>query len=126
MMQHHPVLKKYIRKISHCIPCSGEEKKQVIAHFQEDVLDYMEQNPNSTFADLQAQFGAPNEIARLYVSDQESSVLLGKMHTRKKVLGILAAVMAAFLLVWITAVTIDVYDAKKTNDGYLVVTCNVD
>ena len=125
-MQHHPVLKKYIRKISHCLPCSGEEKKQVIAHFQEDVLDYMVQNPNSTFSDLQAQFGTANEIAKLYVSDQESSVLLKKMQLRRKVLGILAGVMAAFLLMWFAIVAIDAYGTQKTNNGYLVVTCNVE
>lgn len=120
-MDSHPALKKYIRKIKHFLPCSGDEKQYLIAQLQESILDYLEQNPTADFKTLQSQFGTPREIANQYLCDQETSTLLNQINTKKKILGILSFVMSVVLLVWIAAISLDTFDTRKTNQGYLKV-----
>ncbi len=123
-MYDHPVLKKYIRKVKYFLPCSGDEKKQLVAQMQESILDYLEQNPTADLNALQSHFGTPKQIANQYLYDQETSALLYRMSTKKKFLGLFAGVMAAVLLFWIGVISFDALDAHRTNQGYLKVVIN--
>ena len=121
MVYRHPALKKYIRKIKHFLPCSGDEKQYLIAQLQESILDYLEQNPTADFKTLQSQFGTPREIANQYLCDQETAVLLRKINCKKQFLAILSGTVAAILVLWISIIAFDVLAVRKANRGYLEV-----
>ena len=122
MDRNDSALKRYIRSISDALPCSGKVKKQIVSQLCESIIDYLEQNPEADLAMVQAHFGTPQEIAASYVHEQNASTLLHKMSIKKKVLVIVAGVMAAVLLMWAAVVTWAVIDAKAESVGGIKIT----
>ena len=100
MDRNDSALKRYIRSISDALPCSRKMKRQIVSQLRESITDYLEQNPAADFAAVQGHFGTPQQIAASCVNDQDASTLLHKLSIKKKVLVIVAGVMAAILLMW--------------------------
>lgn len=121
MGSNNPALKRYIRSISNALPCSGKMKRQVVSQIHNSIIDYVQENPDADFAAVQSHFGTPQEIAASYVDNQDTSALLRKMSIKKKVLTIVAGVMAIILLIWIGVVTWGIGEAKKTTGGIVEV-----
>lgn len=109
--------KRYIRSVSDALACSGKAKKRILSQIRDGVEDYLLQNPGANLGSIQAHFGTPREIAASYVNEQDPSVLLKKISIKKKVLVIVAGVMAAVLLMWISCVTWATIDVKDTIGG---------
>lgn len=114
-------LKRYYRGIWKALPCSRSMRNQILQQIQENVSQFLEQNPSADFDAVQNRFGSAQEIAYSYIDDQNTSELLCKIRLKKKVLAIFAGVMAAFLLIWGAAVICASIDASNRNDGYIVV-----
>lgn len=120
MVSNNPVLKRYIRSISRKLP-SGKMKEPIIAQIRECVVDYIQEHPEADFEMVQAHFGTPQEIAESYVNEQDTSTLLHKMSIKKKVLVIVAGVMAAVLLLWAAAVIWITVDSRQIDTGIVYV-----
>jgi len=118
MVSNNPVLKRYIRSISRKFP-SGKMKEPIIAQIRECVVDYMQEHPEADFEMVQAHFGTPQEIAESYVNEQDMSTLLHKMSIKKKVLVIVAGVMATIFLMWVGFVAWRTYMSKASIDRYI-------
>lgn len=125
MVSNNPVLKRYIRSISRKFP-SGKMKEPIIAQIRECVVDYIQEHPEADFEMVQAHFGTPQEIAASYVTEQDAAELLKKMGIKKKVLVIVAGVMAAMFLMWIGFVAWDTIDAQRAKHGRVGVTTVMD
>lgn len=93
--------KCYIRSVSGALSCTGNMKKRIVSQIRDSVEEYMQENPNADLAMVQAHFGTPQEIAASYVDEQDRSVLLKKLSIRKRILAIVAGVMAVILLMWV-------------------------
>ena len=117
MDRNDSALKRYIRSISDALPCSMRAKKQIISQIRESIVVYLQENPEADLATVQAHFGTPQEIAASYVNEQDTSTLLHKMSIQKKVLAIVAGVMAAIFLMWIGFVAWKTADIQKTSWG---------
>lgn len=120
MDSNDPALKRYIRSINHALPCAGKMKRQIVSQFQDSIMDYLETNPNTDLASVQARFGTKQEIVTSYVRYEDNSVLLRKIGIKKKVLVMVAGMMAAVLLFWLGSVSWIMKDAQKTNRGHIV------
>lgn len=114
--------KRYIRSVSDTLSCSRKAKKQIVSRIRDGVEDYLLQNPDADFEMIQAYFGTPQEIAASYVNEEDAARLLKKMSIKKKVLVIVAGVMATFFLMWIGFVAWATIDAKAESGGGIVIT----
>lgn len=119
-------LKRYYRNIRKELPCSFKMKKRIMAQIQESVSLFLEQKPTADFEAVQSHFGDPQTIALSYIEDQNAPELLQKMHIKRKLVAIVAGVVAAILLIWGIAVIWAIIDAKDatnghTNDGIIVI-----
>ena len=121
MGSNDPGLKEYIRSISCELPCSGKKKKQIISQIRSGIMDYLQENPEADISAIQAHFGTGREIAASFVDYEDASVLLKKMSIKKKVLAIVAGVMAVTLLTWGAVVAWSVIETKKVTDGHVEV-----
>ena len=119
MDRNDSALKRYIRSISDALPCSVRAKTQIVSQIRESIDDYLQENPEADFAAVQAHFGTPQEIAASYVDDQDTATLLHKMSIKKKVLVIVAGVMAAIFLMWIGYITWSVTDSRNSTRGII-------
>lgn len=115
-------MKRYIRSINRALPCHGKMKRHIVSQIRCSIEDYLQEKPNADLAMVQAHFGTTQEIAAGYVAYEDTSVLMQKISIKKKVLMMVAGVMAAILLCWISAVTWIATDAQKTNRGHIVET----
>ena len=115
-------LEQYYRSIRKDLPCSYKMKKRIMQQIQESVGLFLEQNPDADFEVVQAHFGEPQTIALSYIEDQDAPELLRKMRIKKKVLAIVAGVMALILTIWVAAIVWAIVDTNKTNDGQIITT----
>lgn len=118
--------KRYIRTISDALSCSGKTKKRIVSQIRDSVDDYMLQNPDADFEMIQTHFGTPQEIAASYVDEQDASRLLKKMSIKKKVLVIVAGVMATILLMWVGLVTWETYRSQALSDRVIAEAIKID
>ena len=117
MCCNDPALKRYIRSISSEIP-SGKMRKRIISQIRDSIVEYIQENPEADFETVQSHFGTPQEIAASYMYAEEPPVLLRKMNINKKLLAIVAGVMAAILLIWIGVVSWIAFDAHRETSGH--------
>jgi hypothetical protein len=113
--------KRYIRSVSDMLSCSGKTKKRIVSQIRYSVDEYLLQHPDADFEMIQTHFGTPQEIAASYVNAQDAAVLLKKMSIKKKVLVIVASVMAVILLVWIGYIGWATIDTQKISGGQVEV-----
>ena len=122
MDRNDSALKRYILSISDALPCSNGVKKQIMSQIRESIVDYLQENPEADLAAVQAHFGTPQEIAASYVHEAEPSALLHKMSIKKKVLVLVAGVMAAIFLMWIGFVAWAAATVRPESGGSIEVT----
>ena len=118
--------KRYICSVSDTLSCSGKTKRRIVSQIRDSVEDYLLQNPDADFDMIQTHFGTPQEIAASYVNEQDASLLLKKMSIKKKVLVIVAGVMAVVLLIWIGYIGWAAHRAEKTIDRFVTVEVKID
>lgn len=118
--------KRYIRSVSDTLSCSRKAKKQIVSRIRDGVEDYLLQNPDADFEMIQMHFGTPQEIAASYVNEQDAAGLLKKMSIKKKVLVIVAGVMATILLMWVGLVTWETYRSQSLSDRVIAEDIKID
>jgi len=113
-------LRKYFRSISGLLPCSGKQKRVILQSAKENVNAFLEDHPDADFSQVEAHFGAPEQIASAFVADMDMPRLLNALRSRKRIfLSVIVALIAALLL-WGGGVAIAVADQSAANPGYIV------
>lgn len=121
MGRNDPALKQYMRSLTRELPCSGKMKKQLASQIRCSIMEYLQEQPEADLAAIQAHFGTGQEIAASFVDYEDSSVLLKKMSIKKKVLTIVAGVMAVVVLTWSAVIAWEIVESKQTRNGYIEV-----
>ena len=116
-------LNRYYREVRSWLPCSRKLKESIMSRLQENVRDYLEEHPGADAAQVRAYFGEPEVIAAAYVDEMGTDVLLRDLRIRRKIVFIIAGVMAAILALWIGVVgwaivrEIDDSNGRFVNEG---------
>lgn len=87
---------------------------------QGSVQDYLDQNPGADTAQVRAHFGAPEAIAAAYVDELGTDTLLRDLRVRRKIVSIIAGVMAAALALWMGVVGWAIARELKSSNGHFV------
>lgn len=117
MTKNDPALNHYYKEISSWLPCSKKLKKQIIGQIQSCVEDYLAQKPDTDIAQLKNHFGDPQTIAATYVENTGTAEILKDLRIKKRIVRIVAGVMATILILWAGVVTWAAFDAKETIHG---------
>ena len=113
-------LRKYFRSISGLLPCPGKQKRMILQSAKENVSAFLEDHPDADFSQVEAHFGAPEQIASAFVADMDMPKLLNALRGRKRIfLSVIAALITALLL-WGGGVAIAVADQNAANPNYIV------
>ena len=113
-------LSNYYREICRCLPCSGNSKKRILSRLKETINCYLEEHPEADFAQLEAHFGTPRQIADSYISELSVTEISQKIQIRKWILMIIGILCAAVLTVWLIAVGIAAINELGNSSGYIV------
>lgn len=121
MTKHDQVsLRKYFRSIAGLLPCSGKQKRIILQSAKENVAAFLEDHPDADFSQIEAHFGAPEQIASAFVTDMDMPVLLGALRSRKRVFVAIIAALTTALILWGCGVAIIVADQRSANPSYIV------
>lgn len=117
MKTNDPALKRYYKAIYSWLPCSRKLKKQIIGQIQNCVEDYLAQNPDTDIAQLKKHFGDPQAIAATYVENIGTAEILKDLRIRKRIVRIVASIMAAVLIMWAGVVVWAAVDVSEEIHG---------
>lgn len=113
-------LRRYYRSICTWLPCTKKEKARILDEIKASVAAYLADHPQSDFAQVEAHFGSPQQIASGYVEALNTAETLHALKIRKRVLTTVGAVALAMLLLWAGVLTWAAIEANNTNNGYYV------
>ena len=109
--------KKYYRKIRNSLMCNMKLKNKILGNIRNDVEEYLEQNPNSSFEDITEQFGSPETIAEEFaISSNVDYTKKSKIHRILK-LSFLTLLLLAFIFTIATSIVI-IGNNKRTAGYY--------
>lgn len=106
--------KKYIQEIKRNLVCNKEQRKKFLASFSDNMDEYLNDNPDADFAQLQKDLGTPEEIANAFLENTSASNVKKRMSFVKWIV----AGVAIVLSIYITAIIIIIIDAHNSNNGY--------
>lgn len=121
MPKSDKALEQYFREVRSLLPCSRKQKDGILARFRASVDDYLADYPEADIIQIREHFGAPEDIAAAYVESEGTAEILAALRLRKRVMTVVATVMAIILISWGAVVTWAVYSVKDTNGGELIV-----
>lgn len=119
MSNSNAACKRYCTQVQSWLPCSRKLKRQIMERLTDSINAYLEQEPGTDFEQLQAHFGTPETIAAAYIDEMGTDVLLQDLRIRRKIVSIVAGVMAAVLAIWILAVGWAVVREIESSGGVL-------
>ena len=114
-------IKGYFREIRKCIPGDRKVQKKITEDIRQAVENYLEENPDTDWASLQAHFGTPHQITEAYIADMEADEIMNKLSTKKRIIRIIAITAIVAILIWAICLAITVIKDRKSADGYFEV-----
>ena len=103
----------YLKRVRSYLPCSMKVKNHIMEQITENVDGYLAETPEAGYEQIVARFGAPEIIAAAYVESTGTAEILRALQIRRRIVAIVAGIMAAILLSWAVAVTWAMVDYKN-------------
>lgn len=114
--------KQYLNQIKKLLVCKGTQRKQFMNSFSDNVDEYLNDNPDADFAQLQKDMGTPQEIADAFLENESASHIKKRMSiVRWVIIGIIIA-----LLLFVFMIVFIIIDARKDYKGYTEETITVE
>ncbi len=106
--------KRYLRTVRGWLPCSGKLKRCIMTQITNRVQEYLAQNPKSTFDEICAHFGYPQEIAVAYIENTDTAEILKSLRIRRRIVTIVITAVLVILISWATVITFEIAKFKKS------------
>ena len=105
--------KIYMQEIKRNLVCDNKQRKKFLSSFSDNMDEYLNDNPDADFAQLQEDLGTPEEIANAFLENTSASNIKKRISFAK---WIIAGVVVIVLSVIVTLV-IEITDAHNSNNG---------
>ena len=107
-------INKYIKEIKLNIICDFKTRNKFISDIKNSIFDFVECENIVSIDDVYNHFGTPQEIAKEFFLNADVKKIKRRMNfTKVVIVGVLIA-----LVLWATAITIDLIDSLNNNHGY--------
>lgn len=116
------MIKKYIRRCKNCFPVYGREERQFLKRLRCQIEEYVQQNPDVTYQQLEEYFGTPIDIIRSYYDSlDDGNKLIDRAcfskYLKKIIMGIMI-ILIAFLIYRSTLIYLSYLDGKDSKVIY--------
>lgn len=102
--------KKYLRETKNLLICDAKKKNDALRAYQNEIEEYLDENPNANYENIVEFFGSPLEAATEVAADVPITYIKKRMNIAATVLvGVIAAVV-----IWGIEVTTTVIDSHST------------
>lgn len=113
------VIKKYCREVSRALPCSRDLKRKITDQITQSIQEFLNENPNAAYADIEAEFGSPMQIASAYLDEVDHEKLTSELKLKQRVVRIFAIAMTIALLMFAVMLAIVVQDDYSSDNGFV-------
>lgn len=120
MTETSNALSGYYWEIRSWLPCSRQQKDQILSRFRDSVQSYLDANPAADFDQIRSHFGTPEQIAGAYIEELGTAEILRMLRIRRKIVAIVAGVAAAIFLIWICVVGWAIREAYINENGHII------
>jgi len=110
--------KQYLNQIEKSLICKGAQRKQFLNSFEDNMDEYLRDNPDADFAQLEKDMGTPQEIANAFLENEDASKIKKRMNFKK---WIIAAIIIIILMV-ATMIVLALIDAHKAHRAQTEIT----
>lgn len=105
--------KQYLKQIKKLLVCKGSKKRKFLKSFDDNIEEYLKDNPDASYDELQKNMGTPQEIANGFL-ENESAVHIKNQTTIVK--WVIIGIIICLIIVAITFVAVFI-DAHEANHG---------
>ena len=108
--------KQYINKIKKLLFCSSKDRKKFLHDFNENIDDFLKDNPEASIDELQKAMGTPQEIAEEFLSNIDTK----ELRKRTSIVRVLIIIGAVALLIFATTLFclwLDAHESRVGNYG---------
>ena len=106
---------RYVRAVSGFLPCSGKVKKPLLDALRAQAEEYIE---GGDAAALEQRFGMPQQVAAAWVDEMDTSELLAELHIHRRIVMVVALVLAAALVIFTGVLVWQQYMIHKDLSGW--------
>ena len=92
--------RQYMREVKALLPGVGKQKKSILDCIHATVEGYLMENPDADYEAITARLGSPNQIAASCMEEMDTVEVMKKLHTKKRIVCIVAAAAVAVVLLW--------------------------
>lgn len=117
MKKTEQAMKKYHHAVSRLLPCSRKRKRTILSQLDTNLRSYIAEHPDAGYAQIEAQFGAPEVVAAAYVESAGTAEILKALHVRRRILLWVGGVLILLLLLWSCMMLITIIDAHLSFNG---------
>ncbi|HOH88412.1 DUF6120 family protein [Ruminococcus sp.] len=104
---------QYINQIKKLLFCSSKERKKFLKEFNDNIDDFLKDNPEASIDELQKAMGTPQEIADGFLGNTSTQDIKKRTSIVRVVI-----IFATIITLIITAVYVSAWiDAHRENNG---------
>ena len=107
---------RYVRAVSGFLPCSGKVKKPLLDTLRAQAEEYIADGGDA--AALEQRFGTPQQVAAAWVDEMDTSELLAELHIHRRIVMVVALVLAAALVIFTGVLVWQQYMIHKERSGW--------
>lgn len=109
-------VRRYVRAVSGFLPCSGKVKKPLLDTLRAQAEEYIADGGDA--AALEQRFGTPQQVAAAWVDEMDTSELLAELHIHRRIVMVVALVLAAVLVIFTGVLVWQQYMIHKDLSGW--------
>lgn len=121
MTRDDSALRRYYREVRGWLPGTRKMKREILDQVRSSIEAYLEEEPGADMAGVEARFGSPQAIAAASVDERDTVELLRDLRTKRRIVSMVAGVLAAALLLWTGLVTWGAVKASRSLNGHIEV-----
>lgn len=103
-------IKKYLKEIKKELPTNFPNKQKIIYQLSESIQQFINENPNCSFSDIQIEFGSAKEVSIALVDELPTDKIMTTYHKHK-----ILKWLIAFILILIIFLLYLIIDVIKTD-----------
>ena len=109
-------VRRYVRAVSGFLPCSGKVKKPLLDTLRAQAEEYRADGGDA--AALEQRLGTPQQVAAAWVDERDTSELLAELHIHRRIVMVVALVLAAVLVIFTGVLVWQQYMIHKDLSGW--------
>ena len=106
--------KQYLKQIKKLLVCKDSQKRKFLKSFDDNIEEFLKDNPDASYDELQKNMGTPQEIANEFL-ENESAVHIKRRTTIVKwvIIGIIASIF-----IYAISMAVILIHANRNTNGY--------